>query len=216
MFVLFGNMSMMMALAPVTMTAAGMGLAAISLTVSIHVVGMYALSFPMGTLADRLGRKPILFFGVGLSTLGTIMVALTAVYPLIILGLFAIGVGWCCGNVSTAAMVADAAPPEVRGRAMGANSSFSAGASVTAPLLGGVLLHYLGSEALVGITVLFMVPCVWLLIGLRETRPGHFSHRSLMEVAEAMAAKRTVQRAAAYRVAEAEPAEVASLEEAGS
>ncbi len=144
MFVLFGNMSMMMSLAPITMQNAGLGLGAISLTVSIHVVGMYALSFPMGTLADKLGRKPLLFVGVGLSTLGTVLVALTTVYSLIILGLFAIGVGWCCGNVSTAAMVADAAPAEVRGRAMGTNSSFSAAASVSAPLLGGILLNYLG------------------------------------------------------------------------
>ena len=57
--------------------------------------------------------------------MGTVLVVLTTVYPLIILGLFAIGVGWCRGNVSTAALVADAAPPKVRGRAMGTKSSFN-------------------------------------------------------------------------------------------
>ncbi len=210
MFVLFGNMSMMMALAPITMTDAGLGLAAISLTVSIHVVGMYALSFPMGTLADRFGRKPLLLAGVGLSTLGTILVALTTAYSLIVLGLFAIGVGWCCGNVSTAAMVADAAPTEVRGRAMGTNSSFSAAASVSAPLLGGILLNYLGPGSLVGITAVFMVPCVWLILRLKETRPGHFSHPTLMEVAEELETRRAGRRATARATTAG-----ASFEEAG-
>ncbi|MHB8577511.1 MAG: MFS transporter [Dehalococcoidia bacterium] len=183
MFVLFGNMSMMMALTPITMSMEGMSLAAISLTVSIHVAGMYAFSFPLGMLADALGRRPVLFGGVILSTLGTVLVAMSTVYPLIVLGLFFIGVGWCCGNVATAALVADTSPPEVRGRAMGANSSLSAAASVAAPLLGGVLLRAFGPHALVVMTVLFMLPCLGLLLGLRETSPGMYAHRGLLEPA---------------------------------
>src|SRR6185437_12696183 len=52
MFVLYGNMSMMMALTPVAMTHNGVALALISVTVSLHVVGMYGLSMPLGKLAD--------------------------------------------------------------------------------------------------------------------------------------------------------------------
>jgi len=182
MFVLFGNMAMMMALTPLAMADQGMGLSAISLTVSVHVFGMFGLSIPLGRLADQLGRRPVLFAGVSLSTVGTILVALTSSYPLIMLGLFLVGVGWSAGNVATAALVADTSSPAVRGRAMGANSSLSAIASVVAPLLGGLLLQSFGPGALVVLTLLFVAPCVVLLMRLREPSPGVYAHRTLLDV----------------------------------
>jgi MFS family permease len=178
MFVLYANMSMMMALAPMAMSAEGMTLTAISITVAIHVTGMYAFSLPMGRVADALGRRRVMFAGVGLSTLGTVLVALTASYFLIVLGLFLIGLGWCCGNVSTAALVADTTPPQIRGSAMGANSSFSAAGSVSAPLLGGLLLARLGAGSLVLVTLLIMLPTVLLLSRLRELKPGEYPYPS--------------------------------------
>lgn len=178
MFVLFGNMSMMMALAPMTMTADGMPLSAISMTVALHVVGMYGLSMPIGKFADRFGRRPVLFTGVALSTFGTLLVALSHAFLPVVIGLFIIGVGWCSGNVATAAMVADTTPAPIRGRAMGANSSFSAVSSVAAPLMGGVLVQLWGSGALVAITLLFMMPATALLMGLRETAPGMYAHET--------------------------------------
>jgi MFS family permease len=176
MFVLYGNMSMMMALTPVAMTHHGMSLAAISVTVSLHVVGMYGLSMPIGKLADVIGRRRVLFTGVVLSTLGTVLVALTDSYPLIVLGLYTVGLGWCCGNVTTASIVADTTPPQIRGQAMGANTSFSAAASVTAPLLGGLLVQQWGTPSLLIISLIFIVPIIGLLVRLRETRPGVYAH----------------------------------------
>jgi MFS family permease len=176
MFVLYGNMSRMMALTPVAMTHHGVALSAISITVSLHVVGMYGLSMPIGKLADMLGRRRVLFCGVVLSTLGTILVALTEAYPLMVLGLYVVGVGWCCGNVTTAAIVADTTPPQFRGRAMGANTSFSAAASVAAPLLGGVLVQFWGTPSLLAISLVFIVPILALLTRLREPKPGVFAH----------------------------------------
>ncbi|MHB8618512.1 MAG: MFS transporter [Chloroflexota bacterium] len=176
MFVLYGNMSMMMALTPMTMTARGMGLSAVSVTVALHVVGMYGLSMPIGKLADVLGRRWVLFGGLALSTAGTVLVALTASFPLTVLGLYLIGVGWSCGNVVTAALVADTTPAQIRGRAMGANTTFSAVASVAAPLFGGVLVQFFGPASLAAVTVLFVIPTVALLARLRETRPGVYAH----------------------------------------
>jgi MFS family permease len=178
MFVLYANMSMMMALTPMNMTREGMSLAEVSLTVSIHVVGMYALSLPIGRLTDAFGRRQLLFAGVGISTVGTVFAALTTSYPLIMTGLFLIGVGWSCGNISTAALVADTTPPEFRGGAMGANSSLSALASVVAPLLGGVLIQFLGPASLASFTALIMLPTLGLLVRLRETSPGVYAHTS--------------------------------------
>jgi MFS family permease len=160
MFALYANMPMMMAFTPMTMMGEGMPLSRISLTVAIHVLGMYGLSLPIGQLGDLVGRRSVLFAGIGLSTLGTVLVALTGSYPLIVLGLSPIGVGWSCGNIMTAALVADTTPPHIRGSAMGANSSFSAAASIAAPLLGGALLQFLGTASLAVLTLLIVVPAI--------------------------------------------------------
>lgn len=176
MFVLYGNMSMMMALTPVAMAHHGIALAAISITVSLHVVGMYGLSMPVGKVADMIGRKRVLFAGVILSTLGTMLVALTSSYWFALIGLYTVGLGWCCGNVTTAAIVADTTPPEIRGRAMGANTSFSAFASVSAPLLGGFLVEQWGTPSLLVISLIFIGPILGLLVRFRETKPGVYAH----------------------------------------
>jgi MFS family permease len=178
MFVLFGNMSMMMSLAPMTMTGDGMGLTVISITVTLHVIGMYGLSMPVGRLADRFGRRPMLLGAVVLSTAGTVFVALAHAPAPVIFGLFVIGMGWCAGNVSTAAIVADTTPVEIRGQAMGANSSCSAVASVGGPLLGGLLLQLFGPAALVVLTLIAVLPTTALIVRLRESAPGEFAHTS--------------------------------------
>jgi MFS family permease len=176
MFVLYGNMSMLMSMTPLSMAHQGMSLPAISVTVALHVVGMYGLSAPLGQFADRFGRRSALILGLTLSTFGTLLAALSTDYVPIVLGLFLIGVGWCCGNVATPAIIADTAPPEVRGRAMGLNLSLSALASVTTPLLGGFLLERFGPAELVIVSVAVLCPCLAVVLRLRETSPGHYAH----------------------------------------
>jgi len=176
MLVLYGNMSMLMSITPLAMAHQGMSLTAISLTVAFHVVGMYGLSAPLGRMADRFGRRTTLLVGLSLSTFGTVLGALSTEYVPIIAGLFLIGVGWCCGNVATPAIIADTAPPEVRGRAMGLNMSLSALASVTTPLLGGFLLERFGPAELVIVSVAVLCPCLVVVLRLRETSPGHYAH----------------------------------------
>jgi MFS family permease len=176
MFVLYGNMSMLMSMTPLSMAHFGMSLSAISLTVAIHVGGMYGLSAPIGRLADRFGRRAVLLAGLTLSTIGTFLAALSSDYLAIAVGLFVIGVGWCCGNVATPAIIADTAPPEVRGRAMGLNLSLSALASVTTPLLGGFLVERFGPAELVIVSVAVLCPCLAIVLRLKEISPGRYAH----------------------------------------
>jgi MFS family permease len=176
MFVLYGNMSMLMSMTPLSMAHIGMSLSAISLTVAIHVGGMYGLSAPIGRLADRFGRRAVLLAGLTLSTLGTFLAALSTDYVPIVAGLFIIGVGWCCGNVATPAIIADTAPPEVRGRAMGLNLSLSALASVTTPLLGGFLVERFGTAELVIVSMAVLCPCLAIVLRLKEVSPGRYAH----------------------------------------
>jgi MFS family permease len=175
MFILFANMSMMMAMTPLHMSDEGMSLTAISLTVAVHVIGMFGFSIPIGRLVDLVGRRPTIFLGIIISTLGTAACALSSAYPLIMAGLFLVGVGWSCGYVSTAALIADTTSPAVRGRAMGANITFGSAASAIAPLAGGALLEAFGSPSLLLVSGLLMIPPVVLLFRLRETSPGVYA-----------------------------------------
>ena len=176
MFMLYGNMSMLMSMAPLAMSHHGMALTEISLMVSIHIAGMYGMSAPLGRLADRIGRRWVLLMGIALSTIGTALGALTALYPTIVLGLFLIGLGWCCGNVATPAIIADTSPPAVRGRAMGLNLTLASLASVATPLLGGVLMEAFGPASLMVVSLVMLVPCLAAVLRLREIAPGHFDH----------------------------------------
>ena len=181
MFVLYANMSMMMSLAPLQMTDHGMPLTEVSLTVAAHVVGMFGFSIPIGRLVDQLGRRPTVLLGIFISTVGTVFSALGDSYALMMAGLFLVGVGWSCGNVSTAALIADTTAPAVRGRAMGANITFGSAASVLSPIVGGVLLELFGPLALVLVSVALMIAPIVLLFRLRETSPGQYAGHGVVK-----------------------------------
>ena len=58
-----GVMAMMMAMTSLALSHHGHPLALISVSVSIHVVGMFGLSIPLGRMSDRLGRRPLMLAG---------------------------------------------------------------------------------------------------------------------------------------------------------
>src|SRR6185503_19549781 len=134
-----GNMTLMMALTALVLDHHGYGLSAISIGVAIHVVGMFGLSLPLGHLADRIGRKPVLLGGVIVGGLASIVIVASDSYAIIVLGTFLVGAGWSGVNVAATVLLADTSVPEERGRVIGANDTFAALAHVTMPLLGGLL-----------------------------------------------------------------------------
>jgi MFS family permease len=169
-----GTMTLMMALTPVAMSHHGHELPMISLAVALHVMGMYGLSLPLGHLSDRVGRRNVLLLGTLTTAFGASLVALTEEYLLMTVGVFLVGVGWSCVNVSASALIADLVPPNDRGRAIGTNDTFSGAGAIMMPLAGGLLVELAGlpSLAVVG-TGLMLIPFL-MLLRLKESSPGHF------------------------------------------
>lgn len=171
-----GNMAMMMAMTSLALDHHGHSLPAISLSVAIHVVGMFGFSLPLGRLADRAGRRFVLLMGLLLAGAGSLLVPTSAHYWVITAGTFLVGLGWSGVNVAATAVLADTSAPLERGRVIGTNDTFTAVAGVALPLMGGPIVELLGLPALGLLGAALMFPPLLMLLRLRESTPGRYAH----------------------------------------
>ena len=113
--------------------------AAISVVISLHVAGMWALSPVVGYALDRVGRRPVLFAGMALSVCGAVLAAADSGTGQASVALFAIGLGWSATYLGATAVISDATTPLERAGALGFTdlvvSLTSAGAGLAAGLL---------------------------------------------------------------------------------
>ncbi|MFB6260316.1 MAG: MFS transporter, partial [Thiohalorhabdaceae bacterium] len=113
----------------------GMALGAYGLTQAL-------LQVPFGAASDRLGRKPVIAFGLVVFALGSVVAAVADDIYLLLLGRTLQGAGAIAYAVI--AMVADLTREETRTRAM-ALIGMTIGASFTVSLVAGPsLAHWLG------------------------------------------------------------------------
>jgi DHA1 family bicyclomycin/chloramphenicol resistance-like MFS transporter/DHA1 family 2-module integral membrane pump EmrD-like MFS transporter len=74
--------------------------AAIQMTLSLFMLGLGISHVFYGPLSDKIGRKPPLMFGIGLSILGSLCCFLATSVWMLILGRFLQGFGiGCCSSV---------------------------------------------------------------------------------------------------------------------
>lgn len=166
-----GNMSIVMVLTSLVLHHHGHSLLAIAISHMFHSAGMFGFTIPLGRLADRFGREAVMFPGVATTIVGALMLALTSAWWSVTVGTFLVGIGWAAANVAATALIADHAPAEHRGRAIGVNDSFAGATSVFAALVTGPLIDWSGLPA-TGLTAVLMaaVPFVLLLMARPTTR----------------------------------------------
>ena len=170
-----GQMSMLMTMTALALKRQDYSLPLISLSVAIHVIGMFALSWPIGRLADRLGRKPTVLLGLAVSALGALLVGLGHTYVAITSGTFLVGVGWAGAFLSANTMVTDVTPTAHRGRAIGVLELWSNMAGVVLPILGGIIVQHFGLGPLGFFGVLIALLPVMAVARVRETAPGNYA-----------------------------------------
>ncbi len=171
-----GTMSMVMAMTSLALAYHGHSLAAISASVSVHVIGMFGFSIPLGKLADAIGRRILLFMGIFAAIIGTMLVPSSPEYWVITLGTFMVGLGWSCVNVASTAVIADTTQPYERGRAIGTNDAFSSAAGIVLPLLAGPLVDAVGLNSVAVLGLIVLAAPLPLLVRLREPSPGKYEH----------------------------------------
>ncbi len=101
--VMVGVMTMM----PLHLRSGGNELPVVGYIISLHIIGMYALSPIVGRLVDRFGARILIAVGGLLLALGAEVAAHNEAHEALgaFIGMFLIGVGWSCGLVASSALV---------------------------------------------------------------------------------------------------------------
>ncbi len=165
-------MVMVMVMTPLHMQHGGMSLELVGVVISLHVLGMYALSPAFGWLADRWGALRLAGGGLavlaGAVALGFVAAASPHSGTVTATTLVVLGLGWSASVVAASAILATA-PGDVRLPLQGAtdagmNYAGAAAAAVAGPVLaaGGFRGVNLAAAAL-------LVPAVALLVRALRT-----------------------------------------------
>lgn len=122
----------------------------------------------MATLSDSRGRRPIYMLAIALFAAGSVLVALSSTYPMLLAGRALQGFG--AGGIFpvASAVIGDLFPVERRGRALGMIGAVFGLAFIIGPILGGVLL-------LVGWPFLFLINvpiAAYVLVRARTLLPA--------------------------------------------
>lgn len=145
------TMVILMATASLMLQMHGHGLEVISLALIVHVVGMFGLSVPVGRLADRVGRRPVLVGGALLSASSGLMFTTGAHSAAVAsVAFYLVGLGWCLAYVAGSAMLGDLATAATRARLVGISDMLTHTAATAVALVSGVLLAG-GGEVAVGV-----------------------------------------------------------------
>lgn len=131
-----------MVMTPLHMHHGGADLQLVGFVISIHVLGMYAMSPLTGVLVDRLGAVPVILVGVVLF-LGAALLAGRAPegwsLPLLA-GLFLLGLGWSCTMVAGSTLLSGQVPVAERPGVQGAGDLLMGLAAAGGGALAGVVV----------------------------------------------------------------------------
>ncbi len=123
-----------------------------------------ALLLPLGGIADSLGRKRVIFFGMFVFAVGTVATGLAPTFALLIAARVVIAFGSSLIQSVGTGMLAAIFPAEERGLALGAQTTAVAIGSASAPLLGGVALQVLSWRWLF---LLLLIPALLSMVSIR-------------------------------------------------
>jgi MFS family permease len=128
-------------------TDAGLTLALVPMALVVMNV-VYAVSaYPMGALSDRFDRRWVIAGGFGILILADVVLALAPSLWLVMVGIGLWGLHMGMTQGLFAALVADAAPPQLRGTAFGLFHFISGIALLLASLIAGALWEGFGAPA---------------------------------------------------------------------
>lgn len=128
----------------------------------------------IGPLTQRLGSRKLLRIGLSLVAVGLVLLGFTTTWPMLFVALFLLSLGQGMSGPSGSALVAELAPVERRGEAIGYQQSTAAFGRVAGPVMAGALFDHVGISApflVSGILIVFAVGSVWSITRAAVTTP---------------------------------------------
>ena len=170
----YGLMALVMTATPLSMHIKdGFTLEATAGVIRAHVLGMYVPSLVSGFLIERLGVTKLMLAGV-LGLLATSIIGLQGQSLLHYWwALILLGVGWNFLYVGATTMLTYTYTPEERFGAQAVNEFLVFGASASASLLAGTVMHYFGWLTLMWIPIPVLVLTGLVLLVVRRDRLLH-------------------------------------------
>ncbi|KAA9376071.1 MFS transporter [Microbispora cellulosiformans] len=157
-------MVMVMIMTPLHMQHHGMSLQLVGVVISLHVLGMYALSPLFGWLADRFGPVRVALAGMAMLAasvvLGFSAAALQAGSALTATALIVLGLGWSASMLSASVLLANTAPDRLRIPLQGATDAGMSYAGAVAAALAGPILAAGGFQAVNVAAAVILMPAV--------------------------------------------------------
>ncbi|HQR79571.1 MAG TPA: MFS transporter [Actinomycetota bacterium] len=162
-------MIMVMVMTPVHMAHVDVSLQLIGLVISVHVLGMFALSPVVGWGVDRYGRQPVIAGGAVVLLLACAVSAMAPADDAVTLGagLFLLGLGWSCTLIAGSTLLTDDADEAQRPAIQGLSDLTMNVAGAAGGILAGVIVVWLSYAALCAAAA---VPVLGLLVLLAASR----------------------------------------------
>jgi MFS family permease len=139
-----GVMVMVMVITSLHMRNHHHSVTAISLTISAHVIGMFAFSILSGRLADRIGRAPVIMTGAIVLAMACVAAPFSPAFVPITGALFLLGLGWNFCFVGGSSLLADQLSPDERARTQGFNDLLMGLVAASGSFLSGHIFAALG------------------------------------------------------------------------
>ncbi len=162
-----------MSLTGVHLVNHGHSLTLVGLTISLHTLGMFGFSPVPGWLADRWGAMPTMAVGWGIDAAALACgVVAAGSLPVVMGGLFLLGLGWSFVVVAGSALLNEATEPGWRRPVQGAVDSATQLCAALGAGLAGLLLALLGFSGLNAVTAVLLVPVAVLAYAARHWPRG--------------------------------------------
>jgi MFS family permease len=136
------------------------------------------LSFPLGVLSDRVGRKPLIAWGLAISLITSLLLAFST-SPRQLMGIYLLfGMGLAAVGPTLMTYVADISPPAYAGRAYGWYTTAIYTGMSLGPAAGGLVAQGWGFRPLFLLAAGFIFLLIWVTVfflpevrGVREKEP---------------------------------------------
>jgi DHA1 family multidrug resistance protein-like MFS transporter len=151
----------------------GISVAGVGVLFSVIAATMLITTLPIGTIADRRGRKPVFIFGKIVDAISTVLIILSGGFWPLLLVMMLRGFGRAASNPSITAMFSNIVPASRRGKGMGIFNVFRNIGLVIGSTIGGFLWDVSSTESpFIACSIVTLVGVIIALLTVSEPKKG--------------------------------------------